>query len=117
MQPRVRPSYACDWKADFNETRWVAVGRALAAQGYPLVYGGGMHGLMGVVANAVLEAGGEATGIVPYAIYAAGGERDKSTMAHANPGQAEKVKVWRTACCVAHLRLTFLFVDSNRKKH
>jgi hypothetical protein len=42
-----------------------------------LVYGGGFHGLMGVVAEAVVCAGGQVTGVIPYAIMAAGGERDK----------------------------------------
>lgn len=42
-----------------------ALGRLLAAQGTELVYGGGKVGLMGVVADAVLEAGGRAVGIIP----------------------------------------------------
>jgi len=42
-----------------------AVGRLLVARGLGLVYGGGMVGLMGEVADAVLEAGGEAIGIIP----------------------------------------------------
>ncbi|WP_026909556.1 TIGR00730 family Rossman fold protein [Patulibacter minatonensis] len=42
-----------------------ALGGLLAAQGTGLVYGGGRTGLMGVVADAVLEAGGEAVGIIP----------------------------------------------------
>jgi uncharacterized protein (TIGR00730 family) len=41
------------------------LGRLLAEQGSGLVYGGGRTGLMGVVADAVLEAGGEAVGIIP----------------------------------------------------
>ncbi|KAG6886025.1 hypothetical protein C0993_005209 [Termitomyces sp. T159_Od127] len=48
---------------------------------------------MGVVAKAVLEAGGEATGIIPYAMYVAGGERDKSTSAHAVLEKADNVKM------------------------
>ncbi|MEZ6189345.1 MAG: TIGR00730 family Rossman fold protein [Planctomycetota bacterium] len=40
-------------------------GQALAAGGLELVYGGGAVGLMGVVADAVLEAGGRATGVIP----------------------------------------------------
>ena len=38
--------------------------RALAARGIGLVYGGTHKGLMGVVANAVLDAGGTVTGII-----------------------------------------------------
>jgi len=54
-----------------------SVGRALAESNRPLVYGGGFHGIMGVVAEAVLHFGGQVTGVTPYAIMAAGGERDK----------------------------------------
>lgn len=41
------------------------MGIALAQAGFRLVYGGGCVGLMGVVADAVLSAGGEAIGIIP----------------------------------------------------
>ena len=40
-------------------------GKILAENGVRLVYGGGSVGLMGAVANAVLEHGGEVTGIIP----------------------------------------------------
>jgi uncharacterized protein (TIGR00730 family) len=42
-----------------------ALGRALAARGLTLVYGGARIGLMGAVADAVLEAGGQVTGVIP----------------------------------------------------
>ena len=42
-----------------------AMGTALAAGGIGLVYGGGRIGLMGVVADAVLDAGGEVIGVIP----------------------------------------------------
>jgi len=41
------------------------LGELLAAQGITLVYGGGGVGLMGLVANAALKAGGRAVGIIP----------------------------------------------------
>ena len=44
------------------------VGRALAEQGIGLVYGGGGVGLMGVVADAALAAGGEVIGVIPEAL-------------------------------------------------
>jgi uncharacterized protein (TIGR00730 family) len=47
-----------------------ALGRALVGRGCALVYGGGRTGLMGVVADAVLEAGGRATGIIPRSLEA-----------------------------------------------
>lgn len=41
------------------------LGRALARRGVRLVYGGGSIGLMGVVMQAVLDEGGEVTGVIP----------------------------------------------------
>lgn len=40
-------------------------GKILAREGIRLVYGGGANGLMGVVADAVIRAGGEVTGVIP----------------------------------------------------
>jgi len=45
--------------------RAMVLGARLAREGIALVYGGGNVGLMGVVADAVLEAGGEAIGVIP----------------------------------------------------
>lgn len=42
-----------------------AFGAALARAGIGVVYGGGRVGLMGAVADAALEAGGEVVGIIP----------------------------------------------------
>ena len=42
-----------------------ALGKQLAEQGLVLVYGGGNVGLMGIVADAVLEHGGEVIGVIP----------------------------------------------------
>lgn len=42
------------------------LGRRLASEGIGLVYGGGCVGLMGVLADAVLDAGGEAIGVIPH---------------------------------------------------
>jgi uncharacterized protein (TIGR00730 family) len=41
------------------------LGRALAERGIGLVFGGGSVGLMGAVADALLDAGGAATGVIP----------------------------------------------------
>jgi uncharacterized protein (TIGR00730 family) len=51
--------------------------RAIAARGLHLVYGGGGRGLMGVLADAMLEVGGTVTGVIPQALI------DKE-MAHTN---------------------------------
>jgi len=43
----------------------IGLGRLLAAERITLVYGGGGVGLMGLVANAALDGGGRAVGIIP----------------------------------------------------
>lgn len=42
-----------------------ALGRELVGRGYDLVYGGGSVGLMGIIADAVLAAGGRVCGVIP----------------------------------------------------
>src|SRR5690349_23015992 len=42
-----------------------ALGRAVAASGRALIYGGSKSGLMGAVASAALAAGGRVTGVIP----------------------------------------------------
>jgi uncharacterized protein (TIGR00730 family) len=44
------------------------LGAEIARRGIGLVYGGGRLGLMGVVADAVLDNGGEAYGVIPQAL-------------------------------------------------
>jgi hypothetical protein len=44
------------------------LGHDLARRGLGLVYGGGCVGLMGVLADAVLERGGHVTGVIPEAL-------------------------------------------------
>jgi uncharacterized protein (TIGR00730 family) len=46
------------------------LGTTLAVKGIELVYGGGDVGLMGVVADAALAAGGSVTGVMPDALVA-----------------------------------------------
>lgn len=43
----------------------VATGRTIAQRGLRLVYGGGNVGMMGALADAALQAGGEVVGIIP----------------------------------------------------
>ena len=45
-----------------------AVGHWIGPQGGQLVYGGGNNGLMGVVADATLAAGGRVVGVIPRAL-------------------------------------------------
>lgn len=44
------------------------LGQMLVDRGLGLVFGGGQVGMMGTVADAVLEAGGEAIGVIPEAL-------------------------------------------------
>lgn len=46
------------------------LGQALAARGIGVVFGGGSVGMMGLVADAALEAGGEAVGVIPHGLAA-----------------------------------------------
>src|SRR3546814_13452368 len=52
----LRPTYA---------ERAKALGTRIAKDGLAPVYGGGNVGLMGIVADAVLEGGGEVSGVIP----------------------------------------------------
>jgi len=45
-----------------------ALGAEMARRGIGLVYGGGRLGLMGIVADAALDAGGDAFGVIPQAL-------------------------------------------------
>src|SRR6185295_9932026 len=45
-----------------------AMGRALVDQRLGLVYGGGNIGLMGIIADAVMQAGGQVIGVIPDAL-------------------------------------------------
>jgi len=52
---------------DYREAA-IAFGRALARSGIGLVYGGASIGLMGAVADAVREGGGEVIGVIPRSL-------------------------------------------------
>jgi uncharacterized protein (TIGR00730 family) len=54
--PGARPSYS---------RAAAELGGELAKRGITLVYGGGRLGLMGIVADAVLQAGGRVVGVIP----------------------------------------------------
>lgn len=58
-RPGADPKFMSDAKA---------LGRAIADTGRVLVYGGASVGLMGAVADAVLEGGGKAIGVMPQAL-------------------------------------------------
>ena len=60
-RPGIDPAYAAAAER---------LGARLAESGLGLVTGGGAVGLMGVVADAALAAGGQATGVIPHALAA-----------------------------------------------
>ncbi|MCK9257439.1 MAG: TIGR00730 family Rossman fold protein [Sulfurospirillaceae bacterium] len=43
-------------------------GKLIASKGHRLIYGGGRVGLMGTIANSVLENGGEVIGVIPISL-------------------------------------------------
>jgi len=47
----------------------ISFGKLIAEKDFRLIYGGGNTGLMGVLADTVLEAGGKVTGIIPKALF------------------------------------------------
>jgi uncharacterized protein (TIGR00730 family) len=51
-------------RADYRDAA-TALAREMAARGIGLVFGGGRVGLMGHIADAILAAGGHATGVIP----------------------------------------------------
>ncbi|NCO03796.1 MAG: TIGR00730 family Rossman fold protein [Alphaproteobacteria bacterium] len=58
------------------------IGKEIAANGWGVVYGGGRVGLMGLVADAVLESNGEVIGIIPEHIQAREVEHNELTELH-----------------------------------
>ncbi|MBB3560097.1 hypothetical protein FHX06_001408 [Rhizobium sp. BK512] len=62
-----------------------ALGRAMASEGIGLVYGGTTKGLMGVVADAVLEAGGTAHGVITESLHQRGHSHPKLTTDEITP--------------------------------
>ena len=60
------------------------LGESIAKAGLRLVYGGGKTGLMGVIADAVIRAGGKATGVIPHAL---------NTLELAHDGLSELIQV------------------------
>ena len=58
------------------------LGRSIARRGLELVFGGGHIGLMGVVADAALEAGGKVIGVIPKALVDRELAHDRLTTLH-----------------------------------
>jgi hypothetical protein len=54
-----------------TEYRQIAeeTGAIMASSGYDLVYGGGKVGIMGIVADAMVQAGANVTGVIPHFLF------------------------------------------------
>ena len=72
------------------------LGQELARQGVRLVYGGGRVGIMGVVADAVLGAGGRAIGVIPDALATEEIAHDGLTELHVVSGMHERKALMAT---------------------
>ncbi len=70
------------------------VGRTLAERGIGIVYGGGRLGLMGSVADAALEAGGEVIGVIPQALVASEVAHRRCTQLHVVAGMHERKRMF-----------------------
>ena len=67
-----------------------SLGAALARAGVRVVFGGGRIGLMGVVADAALAAGGEVVGVIPERLHAVEIGHDGATELHVVRGMHER---------------------------
>ncbi len=72
------------------------LGAELARQGVSLVYGGGRVGLMGIVADAVLETGGRVIGVIPDALATKEIAHDRLTELHVVSGMHERKALMAT---------------------
>jgi uncharacterized protein (TIGR00730 family) len=70
-----------------------AFGRALVANDLALVYGGGRVGLMGLIADEVLAAGGRAVGVIPELLLAKEVGHTDLTELHVVPDMHERKKM------------------------
>jgi uncharacterized protein (TIGR00730 family) len=72
------------------------VGGLLARRGVDLVYGGGRVGLMGIVADSALEAGGRVIGVIPEALATGEIAHDALTEQHVVTGMHERKALMAT---------------------
>ena len=74
------------------------MGITLAERGLRLIYGGGKTGLMGAVANGVLEAGGEVTGVIIPSMNTDSLAHDGLTLMEVSPGMhTRKARMYELA--------------------
>ncbi|CAD6890506.1 unnamed protein product [Tilletia controversa] len=94
------------------------VGRAIAARGWRLVYGGGQRGCMGEVSSAALKAGGRVLGVMPKTMIAKirrpAGENDTGD-APSTSNEGEGSRTLKAAPQDAH-RLESIAVESMHER-
>lgn len=71
-----------------------AVGRELAERDIGIVYGGGRLGLMGAIASAALEAGGDVIGVIPEALAGSEVANTDCTELHIVGGMHERKQLF-----------------------
>jgi uncharacterized protein (TIGR00730 family) len=77
------------------------LGRLMAARGITLVYGGGNKGLMGAVANGVMDHGGKAIGVIPEVLIAWEHQHEGLTELHVVPDMHVRKKMMYELCDAA----------------
>ncbi len=77
------------------------LGTLMANNGISLVYGGGSKGLMGAVADAVLESGGEVTGVIPEILVQWEAQHHGLTNLHVVPDMHTRKKMMYELCDAA----------------
>ncbi len=75
-----------------------AVGHWIGEHGGQLVYGGGRNGLMGIVADATLDAGGRAVGIIPLALVEREWAHKRCTELHVVDTMHERKRLMAERC-------------------
>jgi uncharacterized protein (TIGR00730 family) len=76
----------------------VELGRLLAERDLELVYGGGAVGLMGLVADTVLEAGGRVTGVIPKNLFTREvGHRELTVLEEVDSMHVRKARMYELA--------------------
>ncbi len=76
-------------------------GKQIAERKLHLVYGGGNRGLMGITANAVLEAGGTVTGVIPGLLNEREHQHDMLTQLYVVDDMHKRKKMMYELCDAA----------------
>ncbi|MDW3220564.1 MAG: TIGR00730 family Rossman fold protein [Acidimicrobiales bacterium] len=76
----------------------VALGEELVARGIELVYGGGAVGLMGLIADTVMDGGGTVTGVIPKNLFSREvGHRELTRLEEVDTMHVRKARMYELA--------------------